>query len=179
MTCSVIFLVPSFYEGGELNQFAISDSFSVCAHHAVLLSLPQALQDLPICSVFSVRRILAEMALKCSRVPSALLGPACCSMEHPAQPLGLCPAFGSLPNYGFSSSLWIFTQPLDFHPAFGSSLNLFVFAQPLCLHPTFGSSPNLWVFTQPLVFTQIFKAEACCSCNRMNPVYLFVFIVSN
>lgn len=90
-----------------------------------------------------------------------------------AQPLGFHP------TYGFSSSLWIFTQPLDFHPAFGSSLNLFVFAQPLCLHPTFVSSPNLWVFTQPLVFTQLFKAEACCSCNRMNPVYLFVFIVLN
>lgn len=144
MTCSVIFLIPSFYRGGELNEFAISDSFSVCSHHAVLLSLPQALQELPISSVFWVRRILAEMALQCSHVPNLLSGPACCSMEHPAQPLGLCPAFG------FSPNLWVFIQPLDFHPAFGFSPSLWVFTQPFCLRPTFVSSPNLCVFTQPL-----------------------------
>ena len=136
------------------------------------LSAPRHYRTFPF-ALFWVRRILAKMALKCSHFPSPLSGPACCLIEHLAQPLGLCPAFGSLPN------LWVFIQPLDFHPAFGFSPSLWVFAQPFCLCPTFGSSPSLWVFTQPLVFTQLFKAEACCCCNRMNPVYLFIFIVLN
>lgn len=142
------------------------------------LSAPRHYRTFPF-ALFWVRRILAKMALKCSHSPALCrVLPAARLSILPnlwvfAQPLGL------YPTYGFSSSLWIFTQPLDFHPAFGSSLNLFVFAQPLGLCPTFGSSPSLWVFTQPLVFTQLFKAEACCCCNRMNPVYLFIFIVLN
>lgn len=185
MTHSVIFLIPSFYRRGELDELP-SPIHLVCALTMLCSSqCPQALQDLPICSLLG-QEDFGKDGTEVLPFPQPFVG-SCLLLDWAS-----CPTFGSLPSlwvftqpmgfhlaFGFSPSLWIFTQPLGLRSTFLSLPDLWVFTRPLGLHPTFGSSPSLWVFTQPLVFTQLFKAEACCCCNRMNPVYLFIFIVLN
>lgn len=101
MTHSVIFLIPSFYRRGELDELP-SPIHLVCALTMLCSSqCPQALQDLPICSLLG-QEDFGKDGTEVLPFPSPLSGPACCSIEHLAQPLGLCPAFGSLPN------LWVF-----------------------------------------------------------------------
>lgn len=137
MTHSVIFLIPSFYRRGELDELP-SPIHLVCALTMLCSSqCPQALQDLPICSLLG-QEDFGKDGTEVLPFPQPFVG-SCLLLDWAS-----CPTFGSLP------SLWVFTQPMGFHLAFGFSPSLWIFTQPLGLRSTFLSLPNLWVFTQPL-----------------------------